>query len=208
MSTQTIFRTAGSTSQSTMVNLVQNAASTAPGDPILNLAYNTTNLVCYYKTGGTGTLTQISLVTLANDTAAYSAGGFVKVSDTLAPGMYRFDIPAAVIANVGERNIIFSGGPAGTVGNMETHTVKIITTSLDFYTTAYSQVMTTQMTESYAATTVVPTPAQALQMCTQALLGFAGSGTTLTVYQRDNATTAMVGTWDASTNATSLKQTT
>ena len=69
-------------------------------------------------------------------------------------------------------------------------------------------IMTSQLTESYAAAGTVPTPAQALQMILQSLLGFSGSGTTLTIYKRDNATQAMAGTWDNSSNATTLKQTT
>lgn len=69
-------------------------------------------------------------------------------------------------------------------------------------------ILTSQMTESYAATTVVPTPAQSLQMILQTLLGFQGAGATLTIFKRDNATTAMVGTFNSSTNATGVKQTT
>ena len=106
MSTQTIFRTVGYTSQSTDISVVQNAASTAPGDPILGLAYNTANLVCYYRTGGGGTLTQINLVT-QTAAGAYSSGGFVKIDDTHAPGQYRFDIPNAVLASAGEVSITF-----------------------------------------------------------------------------------------------------
>src|SRR5271166_2383857 len=98
--------------------------------------------------------------------------------------------------------------PAGTVGNMETHTVKIIVTALDFYTIAYNQVMQKQMTESYAATTVVPTAEQALNMAIAALFQFSGSGATQTYLKRDNATTAIVGTYNAATNATSITQTT
>ena len=69
-------------------------------------------------------------------------------------------------------------------------------------------ILTVQLVESYAASTVVPTTAQALLMTLQTLLGFSGSGTTLTIYKRDNATQAMAGTFDSSSNATTLKQTT
>ena len=161
MSTQTTFKTVGTTSQSMKINLVQNAGSTAPGDPILGLAYNTANLVCYYKIGGTGTLTQINLVTLANDTAAYSSAGFVKISDANAPGMYRFDIPTAVLATTGEVDVEFSGIPAGTVGNMEAHSVKIIVTTLDFYSTIASQLGAVSLAEAVPALAAAPTWAQA-----------------------------------------------
>ncbi len=69
-------------------------------------------------------------------------------------------------------------------------------------------ILTTQLTESYAATTVVPTAAQALQMILQTLVGFSGSGATLTILKRDNSTTAIVGTFNSSSNATGLTQTT
>lgn len=207
MSTQTIFKTLNQTSQSVDISLIQNAGSTAAGDPVLGLVYNTASLQAYYRIPPTGSLTVISLGTQTVG-GAYSSGGFVKISDTNAPGQYRFDIPNACLVSAGECNITFSGAPAGTAGNMETHTLKIIVTVLDFYTSAYAAVMTTQMSESYAATTVVPTPAQALQMAVQTLLGFSGSGSTLTVYKRDNATTALVGTFNASSNATGMTQTT
>ena len=132
MSTQTIFKTAGATSKHADVALVQNAASTAAGDPILGLAYNTSGLTAYYRLGATGALTVISLAT-QTVTGAYSSGGFVKIDDTHAPGGYRFDIPTACLATAGECNIWFAGTPAGTAGNMETHQLKIIVTGLDFY---------------------------------------------------------------------------
>jgi len=132
VSTQTIFKTAGSTSKHTDIALVQNAASTAAGDPVLGLTYNTSGLTAYYRLGATGTLTSISLAT-QTVTGAYSSGGFVKIDDTHAPGGYRFDIPAACIATAGECNIWFAGAPAGTAGNMETHQLKIIVTAADLY---------------------------------------------------------------------------
>jgi hypothetical protein len=206
MSHQVITKTAGSTSQSIDVALLQNAASTAAGDPALGLAYNTSSLQAYYQINATGTLTAVSLAT-QTATGAWSSGGFVKRSDTNAPGLYRFDIPNAVLASVGYAVVSFSGAPAATAGNMETHHLIIMCTAVDLYT-AGGGILTTQMTESYAASTVVPTPAQALQMILQTLLGFVQSGATLTIYKRDNATTAIVGTYNSSSNATGVTQTT
>jgi hypothetical protein len=206
MSHQVIFKTAGSTSQSIDISLLQNSGSTAAGDPALGLAYNTTNLTAYYQINGTGTLTSISLAT-QTATGAWSSGGFVKRSDTNAPGLYRFDIPNAVIASAGYAVVSFAGAPAATAGNMETHHLMIMCTAVDLFT-AGGGILTTQMSESYAATTVVPTPAQALMMILQTLLGFNGSGATYTVYKRDNATTALVGTFTSSSNATGMTQTT
>ena len=143
MSTQTIFKTVGQTSQSCDLALVQNAASTAAGDPVLGLAYNTTNLTAYYRIPGTGTLTAITLATQTVG-GAWSSGGFVKIDDTHAPGQYRFDIPNACLASGGECNITFSGAPAGTAGNMATHTLKIIVTAFDL-TVATQAVNVTQI---------------------------------------------------------------
>lgn len=67
---------------------------------------------------------------------------------------------------------------------------------------------TQQMVESYAAAGAVPTRDQAIMMILQTLLGFVESGSALTIYKRDNASIAMVGTFNASTNATGLIQTT
>jgi hypothetical protein len=204
MSTQTIFRTVGSTSQSTDISLVQNAASTAPGDPILGLAFNTANLVAYYRINGTGTLTAIVLAT-QTQTGAYSSGGFVKIDDVHAPGQYRFDIPNAVLASAGEVNITFSGIPAGTSGNMETHTVKVIVTALDFYTVG-GALLTTQMTESYPAINTAPTLAQSLFLMMQrgAPTSRAVVGTTETILKLDGVTTAATFTLNNSSNPTSV----
>jgi hypothetical protein len=129
MSTQTIFKTAGSTSQSTELSLVQKAAATSPGDPITGLAFNTSSLTAFYKINGTGTLTSITLAT-QTDTGAFSSGGFVETSSTNAPGCYRFDIPNACLATAGECTIVFNGA-----ANMATHTIKVIVTAVDLYDT-------------------------------------------------------------------------
>lgn len=127
MSTQTIFLTAGATSKSALLSLVQEAAATSPGDPITGLAYNTSSLTAYYKINGTGTATAITLAT-QTDTGAYSSGGFVETSSTNAPGQYRFDIPNAVIATAGVVTVTFNGA-----ANMATHTLHIMCTAIDLY---------------------------------------------------------------------------
>ena len=208
MSTQTIFKTIGTTSQSVDISLVQNAASTAAGDPVLGLAYNTSLLACYYRIPPAGTLTAISLVTQTVG-GSFSSGGFVQISSTLAPGQYRFDIPNACLAGGGECNITFSGAPAGTAGNMETHTLKIIVTAFDLFT-AGGAVMTTQMTESYAATGVAPTPAQALFLLQQrgAPTSRSVSGTTETITKLNGSTAAATFTLNSASNPTSVQRST
>ncbi len=127
MSSQTAFKTAGATSKHCDLSLVQKASATSPGDPLTGLAYNTSGLTAYYRLGATGTLTSITLAT-QTVTGAYSSGGFVEIDSTHAPGGYRFDIPNACIASVGECNIWFTGA-----ANLETHQLKIIITGADLF---------------------------------------------------------------------------
>jgi hypothetical protein len=71
-----------------------------------------------------------------------------------------------------------------------------------------ADVLTTQMTEAYAADGAAPTVAQALMMIQQLLGEFAISGTTLTMKKVDGATTAATFTLDDTTNPTSLTRAT
>lgn len=71
-----------------------------------------------------------------------------------------------------------------------------------------ADILTTQMTESYAANGTAPTLAQALFALHQMLMSFAISSTSLTVRKLDNSTTAFVVTLDDDTNPTSLTRAT
>lgn len=70
-----------------------------------------------------------------------------------------------------------------------------------------SDILTTQMTESYAANGVAPTLAQAQFALHQMLMQFAISGTTYTVKKLNNSTTAFVVTLDDATTPTSAVRT-
>jgi len=199
MSTQTIFLTAGATSKSVDVALVQKASASAPGDPITGLAYNTASLKAYYRKGATGSPAAITLATLANAQAAWSSGGFVEVDATNMPGLYRLDIPDTVIASLGEANITISGA-----ANLATHTLKIIVTDVDFYDRAVNFRKVT--TESYSADGSAATPEQLLNEISAFLQERSESGTTLTIKKRDGSTTAMTFTYD-DTNASSITRT-
>ncbi len=72
----------------------------------------------------------------------------------------------------------------------------------------FSSILTTQMTESYAADGAAPTLAQALMMIQQMLGDFAISGTTLTVRKVDGATAAATFTLDSASAPTSLTRAT
>ena len=73
--------------------------------------------------------------------------------------------------------------------------------------TAIEAVFTTQLTESYAADGVAPTPAQALMLIQQVLTEFAIVTTALTIKKLDGSTTAAVLTLDDATNPTSAART-
>lgn len=66
-----------------------------------------------------------------------------------------------------------------------------------------NQILTTQMTESYAADGAAPTLAQALFLIQQQLGDFSISGTTITVKKIDGTTTAATYTLDSATSPTS-----
>ena len=65
-----------------------------------------------------------------------------------------------------------------------------------------TDILTTQMTESYAADGTAPTLAQALMLIQQSLGDFTISGTTLTVRRLDGSTTAATFTLDDATSPT------
>ena len=73
---------------------------------------------------------------------------------------------------------------------------------------AVDVILTTQMTEAYAADGAAPTLAQALMLIQQMLGDFSISGTTLTVNKVDGATAAATFTLDSASAATSLTRAT
>lgn len=70
-----------------------------------------------------------------------------------------------------------------------------------------AQILTTQMTESYAANGAAPTVAQALMMIQQMLGEFSISGTSLAVKTLNGSTTAAVYTLNDATNPTGVTRT-
>lgn len=83
-----------STSKSIHVKLRDNAS----GEGKTGLAYNSAGAGAgYARINGTpGTIT---LATLTGPDAAWSSGGFVEVDATNNPGVYRLDLPNAVLAD-------------------------------------------------------------------------------------------------------------
>lgn len=87
--------------------------------------------------------------------------------------------------------------------------VATTTTNMDMVAEAptFSQIWTTQLTESYASDGTAPTPAQALFITMQNLQSFSFAGTTQTVRQINDSTTAATYTLDDATNPTSKTRT-
>jgi hypothetical protein len=71
-----------------------------------------------------------------------------------------------------------------------------------------TEILTTQMTESYAADGTAPTLTQSLFMIQQFQQEHASAGTTKTIKEIDGITTAMTFTYDDGTNPTSITRTT
>lgn len=92
-------------------------------------------------------------------------------------------------------------GTGLTVNDITTKTGYALTSAYDFAKG------TVAMTESYAANTVAPTPAQALFAIQQHLMDFAISGTSYTVLKLDHVTTAYIGTLDSAVTPTSQVRT-
>lgn len=72
-------------------------SSSTTGAGRTGLVFDTASLVCYYVRP-LGSATQITLAT-QTVTGAHSDGGFVEVSSTNMPGLYRLDLPDAVCAS-------------------------------------------------------------------------------------------------------------
>ena len=67
------------------------------GTPNESLAWNTPTIEARYWRDAIGTVTTITLATLASNTAAYSSGGFIQKYGN----RYRFDLPDAVFSATG-----------------------------------------------------------------------------------------------------------
>jgi hypothetical protein len=97
----------GTTSKSVDIFVQDSSVTTGAG--LTGLVYNSGSLTAYYHRAGSAA-TAITLATLASATAAWSSGGFIAVDGTNMPGVYRLDIPDAVLASgVNEAVIMLKG---------------------------------------------------------------------------------------------------
>lgn len=68
----------------------------ATDDPVTGLVYNSAGLVCYYARP-LATPVAVPLIT-QTVTGAHADGGFVEISASNVPGLYRLDLPDAIFA--------------------------------------------------------------------------------------------------------------
>jgi len=96
---------AGATDQTIDIFVADSSVSTGAG--LTTLVFNTSSLVCYYRKGATGTVTQLTLATQTVG-GAHSDGGFVTLGANM-PGCYRLDLSDTMVATAGMLTIMLSG---------------------------------------------------------------------------------------------------
>lgn len=102
----------GTTSKS--IDIFIRDSSQTDGRGLTGLVFNTASLVAYQHRPGSAAAA-ITLATLASATAAWSSGGFIAVDGTNMPGLYRLDLPDAVLAAGVDEVVVMLRGAA----NME-----------------------------------------------------------------------------------------
>lgn len=123
----------GSTDKSISVFIQDSSVTTGAG--LTGLVYNSAGLTAYY-TINNGSATQITLASLASATAAHTDGGFIARDGTNMPGIYRLDLPDAVLASVGEVVVHLKGATNMVPTPKELQVVANITSDVIAATTA------------------------------------------------------------------------
>jgi hypothetical protein len=140
---------------------------------------------------------------------------FVVLEETVYDALFGTSAPGYLQPTTAGRTLdVTAGGAAGIDwGNVENKTTAndlsgtdiqlcdTVTTNTDAITVA--DILTTQMTEAYAADGTAPTLAQAIFLIQQSLHEFAISSTTRTVKKLDGTSTAATFTLDDATSPTS-----
>jgi hypothetical protein len=82
----------------TIYPYIFDTTSGAAQSGLTGLVYNTAGLICNYIAPGDPS-TVITLATIADIEDDWTSGGFLEVNATVMPGLYRFDIPNALLAS-------------------------------------------------------------------------------------------------------------
>ncbi len=127
------------------------------------------------------------------------------VEEAIYDALFAASSPGYLQPTVAARTLdVTAGGNAG----IDWGNVAAPTSTVDLTNTTISDILTTQMTESYSIDGVAPTLAQALFLIQQRLGDFSISGSTITVTEIDGATTAATYALDSATNPTSSSRST
>ena len=108
-------------------------------------------------------------------------------------------VPAALVSGRMDSSVGAMAAGVVTAAAIATDSIDADALAAD----AITKILTTQLTESYAADGVAPTLAQALFLIQQSIGDFSIVGTTLTVKKLDGSTTAATYTLDSATDPTS-----
>lgn len=143
----------------------------------------------------TDTGTSGVIVATNNDKTGYS------LTATTGLGNQTADITGNLSGSVGSVTGAV-GSVTGSVGSVTGLTASNLDAAISTRATP-AQILTTALTESYAADGAAPTVAQALFLIQQSIGDFSISGTTLTVNKLDGTTAAATYTLDSATDPTS-----
>lgn len=179
---------AGSTSFSAYIFVQDSSLSTGVG--LTGLAYNTAGLVAYYVRP-LSTASGITLATLAAVTSSWASGGFKEVDATNLPGVYRVDLPDAILAaGVGSVVVMLRGATNMTPVLLE---IQLDTADLNTVNTNVVAVPTaTQNADALLKRDLSAVVGAATRSPLSALRRLRNrnriSGGVLSVYQEDDAT--------------------
>lgn len=210
--------TLSGTHSSTTADLGTNAPSVDITGKILNIpTHALSRVIDSYNTGtGVATFSPSTGATLANGDAWYLFDSPLASTSTL-PDVNVAQISGDATAANNCESFFDGTGYAGTgntiptvttVNGLAANVITAAATATDFGTEIFNAVMTSQLTESYAADNTAPTAAQALFLIQQMLTEKAVASTTLTVKKLDGTTTAATFTLNDGTNPTSITRAT
>jgi hypothetical protein len=204
----------------TVANQVDSNALTGGGglsaaDTRTALGLATANLDTQIGTLATPTnITAGTITTVTNLTNAPTSGDLtstMKASVTAAvPTVVQIQSGLATPTNItaGTITTVTNLTNAPTSGDLTSTMKSSVTTAVPTAAQNFAAVLTTALTESYAADNVAPTLAQAIMLIQQSLHEFAISSTTRTVKKLDGSTTAATFTLDSATAPTSTTRAT